>query len=240
MKTTKSDPQGRKPFPWSVAAGSRARLSAHLGVFSSQRQADVLCTVNLCGTCSADFMRGSDVAFKNKAMQYLCLAPLVLAIFRVSPHASVFFHVLTFYDQKKKKKRLCCQASRECCCVLMGILRTATFFAESSSHPHSFGVVSDSLRLLAVSSGDDLKRPYGIASWCGAAIGALGGNQRRDLTSLRRQNLARGSALQSQHHSGCCPCAFSRARSAYRSRQVLRNLIRFFRCRNIGALRSRS
>ena len=110
MKTTKSDPQGRRPFPWSVAAGSKARLSAHLGVFSSQRQADVLCTVNLCGTCSADFMRGSDVAFKNKAMQYLCLAPLVLVFFRVSPHASVFFSCVDCF--LSKKKRLCCQA---CC-----------------------------------------------------------------------------------------------------------------------------
>ena len=101
MKTTKSDPQGRRPFSWSVAAGSKARLSAHLGVFSSQRQANVLCTVNLCGTCSAVCMRGSDVAFKNKAMQYLCLAPLVVVIFRISPHDSAFFHVLTVYYQKR-------------------------------------------------------------------------------------------------------------------------------------------
>ena len=44
----------------------------------------------------------------------------------------------------------------------------------SSLHQHSARVVSNSLRLLAVSSGDELKRPCGIASWCGAAIGALG------------------------------------------------------------------
>ena len=45
----------------------------------------------------------------------------------------------------------------------------------SVSHPHSFGVVGNSLRLLAVSSGDELKRPCGIASCCGAGMGALGG-----------------------------------------------------------------
>ena len=40
--------------------------------------------------------------------------------------------------------------------------------------------------------------------------------------------------------SGHCPCAYTRVGSAYRSTQVLRNWIRFFRCRNVGTVRSRS
>ena len=53
------------------------------------------------------------------------------------------------------------------------------FVVGSVSHPHSFGVVSNSLRMLAVLSGDGLKRPCGIASWC-AAIGAPATHLRRD------------------------------------------------------------
>ena len=46
------------PFPWRIGAKSKASLSAHLGVCSSQQQADVMCTVKLCGTCCTNFMRG--------------------------------------------------------------------------------------------------------------------------------------------------------------------------------------
>ena len=53
------------------------------------------------------------------------------------------------------------------------------FVVGSVSHPHSFGVASDSLRMLAVLLGDGLKRPCGIASWC-AAIGAQATHLRRD------------------------------------------------------------
>ena len=53
------------------------------------------------------------------------------------------------------------------------------FVVGSVSHPHSFGVVSNSLRMLAVLSGDGLKRPCGIASWC-AAFGAPATHLRRD------------------------------------------------------------
>ena len=122
--------------------------------------------------------------FRKKSMQYLCRLPLALVI--------LHFMCIWF------------TATKKCSVALVPLIETALFrFGElaadghilcrvvsSSSHPHSFGVVSDSLRLLAVSSGDDLKRPYGIASWCGAAIGALGGNRRRDLTFLRRQKFS--------------------------------------------------
>ena len=57
---------------------------------------------------------------------------------------------------------------------------------------------------------------------------------------MRRLTSARSSASQSQHSPGCCPCAYTRARSAYLSTQVLRNWIRCFHRRSVGTARCRS
>ena len=85
-----------------------------------------------------------------------------------------------------------------------------------------------------------LKRICGIASWRGAAIGALAKNLRCETESRRRrewppqQRLARWSALQSQPSSGCCCCACTGTRSAYRSTKETARLDSCFRCCNQG------
>ena len=102
VKTANQNPHGRSPFPWVIGAESKAHFSAHtlgiiLSVFSSQQQVDVVCAVNLCGTCCTNFMCGSVknksasshheaksksvfVPFPNEDRQYLCPSPLGLVI----------------------------------------------------------------------------------------------------------------------------------------------------------------
>ena len=109
--------------------------------------------------------------FPNEDMQYFCPSPLGLAIFfwyDLFPAAKKYFVAWLPLTETVPFRFEGLPADGN-----------ITFIVGSVSHPHSFGVVSNSLRMLAVLSADGLKRPCGIASWC-AAIGAPATHLRRD------------------------------------------------------------
>ena len=173
----------------------------------------------------------------TKNMQYLCPSPHALVILHF------FFSVTGLLSQRNAllpryfswRPRSCLfeglAAAGNIICSMVGCV----------SHPHPFGV-SHSSRLLAVLSGDELEANmwHRILAWCcHLSIGGHSCGAR--LTSVRRLTSARWSASQRQHSPGCCLCAYTRARSAYRSRYCGTGFVFFFfRCRNVGTVSSRS
>ena len=138
-----------------IGAESKAHFSAHtlgiiLCVFSSQQQADVVCAVNLCGTCCTNFMCGSVknksasshheaksksvfVTFPNEDMQYFCPSSLGLVIL------PLFFWCDLF--PAAKKYIVAWQPLKEDSALpfLKGTQKATLFsWSVSVSHPHSF------------------------------------------------------------------------------------------------------
>ena len=130
-----------------------------LGVFSSQQQADVVCTVKLRGPCCASFMRGqqkkkkkrvfasSNVNFftKKRNLQHLCRSPLALVFLHLGPHALLFSCVTRFLGTKGYAA------------ALLALMETVLLrFAGLGTDDNIIcSVVSNSFRPLVVESGDE-------------------------------------------------------------------------------------
>ena len=145
-------------------------LGISLSVFSSQQQADVVCAVNLRGTCCTNFMRGQQkqerVITSSSSNVNTCgcvkkkhcnTCPCAAR----SRHLALFF-VSNLFPTTKKYLVASLPLMESVLLRVDGLAADGKFLCcvvGAVSHRHSLGVVGHSLRLLAVLCGEELKRP---------------------------------------------------------------------------------